>query len=513
MRISLRNVATLGVVTVVGLSAGCLPRPEPDPPAAIVGGVTLAQLASFDDAPYSSFGKWGSHEAFSSPTLGDVTTRGAGAEIVVGGMDGAVRVFSYDGALLGRYHAASGSIQGSPTLANLFGGPELEIIVTTIPPLGSGGAGLGSVIVFDGEGNRLFERTVGGAAANGIFGTPAVGDLDNDGVPEIVVGAWNHNVYAWRLDGSLMPGFPAIVYDTVWSSPTIADLNGDGWKEIVVGGDMDGGNPASWIFGIPQGGVLWVIPHDGDLRTRRTQWGIDPNTYFPGFPKHVPGQVVWSSPSVADIDLDGMLDVVVGTGLNYPGGAGSNVHAWNANGSPKAGFPVRTGGPVMASPALGDLSVDHYGLELAVISDDGVVSVFASDGTRIWAQCNMDDRTSCAPARGHHGSVAIADVNGDGRQEVISPAEHWLRVFNGRNGSILAQDDMDGSTWVPVSTPLIGADASGARIYVAATKNVVNDGAPGIGDHLRIYRWSTGQPMGTSDWPMFRRDAQHSGRR
>lgn len=513
-----RSLVACSLLTLAPL--GCVTSTPPDPPAVLTpfpsagqpGGASITQLSAFQDAPYTSFGKGSGHEAFSSPALGDVTSRGSGGEIVVGGMDGSVRVFGHDGALLGRYFAAAGSIESSPVLVNLYGDAHLEIVVATVAPEGSGSNGLGHVVVFDGEGNRYFDQVGGGASVNGFFGTPAIGDIDNDGALEIIEGGWNQYLYAWNLDGSLVPGFPVFLYDTIWSSPTLADINGDGWLEIIIGGDMDGSNLASPLFGLPEGGLLWVIPHDGATRAVPTAHGLDPHSFYPGYPKYVPGQVVWSSPSVADIDSDGMLDIIVGTGLNWGGGRGSNLYAWNADGTNKIGWPVLTGDAVMASPALGELSPETPGLEVAIIAQDGVVSVFSAGGKRIWAQCNMDDRNSCARGRGHHGTVSIADINNDGVQEIVSPAEHWLRIFDGRNGALRSDVVFEGGTWVPVAAPLITADSGGTRIYVSATLNSANDGAPGVGDTLKVYRWSVGAPLGRADWPMFRHDALRTGR-
>lgn len=517
-----RSAVLVGVSLLVLVPSACvLNAAPPDAPAALVsfpaagqpGGASVQPLSAFSDSRYTSFGKGSGHEAFSSPALGNVTSRGAGQELVIGGMDGSVRVFSHEGALLGRYFAAEGSIEASPVLVDLFGDGHVEIVVATIPPAGSGSNGLGHVVVFDGEGNRLFDQAAGGASVNGFFGTPAVGDIDNDGVPEIVEGGWNQYLYAWHLDGSLVSGFPVFLYDTMWSSPTLADINGDGYLEIIIGGDMDGSNRASTVFGLPEGGLLWVIPHDGMTHAVPTANGLEPHSFYPGYPKYVPGQVVWSSPSVSDIDGDGMLDIVVGTGLNWGDGRGSRVYAWNADGTNKVGFPAATGDAVMASPAIGELDPAQAGYEIAVIAQDGVVTVFSAGGKRLWAQCNMDDRTSCKQGRGHHGTVSIADVNGDGVQEVVSPAEHWLRIFDGRTGSLRADVVLEGGTWVPVAAPLIAAEPDGtARIYVAATLNAVNDGVPGVGDQLKVYRWTTNAPLGRADWPMFRHDPQRTGK-
>ena len=60
-------------------------------------------------------------------------------------------------------------------------------------------------------------------------------------------------VYAWRFDGTPVPGFPpdswlAVPFpadpeyrgklgDTIWSSPALADLDRDGYLEVIIGSD------------------------------------------------------------------------------------------------------------------------------------------------------------------------------------------------------------------------------------------------------------------------------------
>ncbi|HEV8574510.1 MAG TPA: S8 family serine peptidase, partial [Dehalococcoidia bacterium] len=85
--------------------------------------------------------------------------------------------------------------------------------------------------------------------SHGGFSTPAVGDLDRDGYPEIV-GANGEKVYAVSGSGTLLPGFPVSINPAfsapplrtktnhlktaIFSSPVLADLDLDGRLDIIV---------------------------------------------------------------------------------------------------------------------------------------------------------------------------------------------------------------------------------------------------------------------------------------
>ena len=68
-----------------------------------------------------------------------------------------------------------------------------------------------------------------------VHGPPVVADADGDGEPEIILGSYDHHVYCFEFDGSLVPGWPVMVEDAVSGAIALAELDGDGEKELVVG--------------------------------------------------------------------------------------------------------------------------------------------------------------------------------------------------------------------------------------------------------------------------------------
>jgi MYXO-CTERM domain-containing protein len=142
----------------------------------------------------------------------------------------------------------------------------------------------------------------------------AFGDVNNDGVPDVVSGGagfgfaeafagsgervdFDHHVGAW--DGTTnkyLPGFPQRVDDTqFFQNPIVADVDGDGKPEVIVGS-----------------GGYYLHAWNED--------GVEPE----GWPKFTGGWII-SSATVGDIDGDGTLEVATAT-------RGGWLFAWHTTG-------------------------------------------------------------------------------------------------------------------------------------------------------------------------------------
>jgi len=209
---------------------------------------------------------------------------------------------------------------------------------------------------------------------------PAVADLDGDGSPEVVASNNSHQIFVFRADGTTLPGWPKNV-GGVFTSLAVDDINGDGQKEIVAAVD----------------GRLVALSAQGN--------------YLPGFPVH-PGAFLLP-PAIADLDGDGQKEIV-GAGDTGP----TKLFVFNSNGTVRAGWP-RLVNPTLASnllspsqPVLGDLDRDGD-IEIVMGSADGKVYAFQHDGADLpgWPSATKAARVN-APA--------IGDIDGDGSPEVVA---------------------------------------------------------------------------------------------
>ena len=119
------------------------------------------------------------------------------------------------------------SILSSPALADIDSDSELELIIT----------GNNKLWAFNGNLSLVanFPVTIDGQNPVGqILSSPVVGDVDGDGLPDIVFGAPNGLVYGYHGDGSLVDGFPLSTGGSVNSTPVIADVIPGGPIEIVA---------------------------------------------------------------------------------------------------------------------------------------------------------------------------------------------------------------------------------------------------------------------------------------
>ena len=128
----------------------------------------------------------------------------------------------------------------------------------------------------------------------------------------------------------------------LFRSPVVATLDGDPYPQIIFGYDC-AGVPGQDCYTTYHrgGGYVTALKHTGQVAA--------------GWPRFVPGQVVWSTPAVGDLYGDGRKEVVVGTGLYWAAPAGNQVLAFDSHGKTLVGFPVAVNGRTFSSPALGDV--------------------------------------------------------------------------------------------------------------------------------------------------------------
>jgi hypothetical protein len=369
----------------------------------------------------------------------------------------------------GSYYAAG------PTIADIDGGePEIIGLSWGTNPNPSLPGDSMMVIVFDKEGN--VKPGWPQPTLTSVWSSAAVGDVDGVGDKEIVFGSNGNQVYAFHADGTeLLDGDnnPATVgvFRTVgnsfnFSTPAIADLDNDGVKDIIYGSS------------------------DGFLYA----WHAD-STNVPGFPVNLHGAIT-ASPAVGYLDgpSDTQLDIVVPT-------ATDSLFVLGANGARRAGYPKNiefSGTSKVPSPALADMNNDGF-LDIVVASTGGGIYVYQHNGFFLVPWLNA--RYSAMTSYSSESSPVVADINGDGKPDVVmGDEEKNLAALS--NGTMLPGFPIVLNGEVRGTPGLCDCDGDGMSEIVLADWD------------RNLYMWDYDFPFSPGHvppWPQFHHDAARTG--
>ncbi|MEO0086248.1 MAG: VCBS repeat-containing protein, partial [candidate division WOR-3 bacterium] len=311
--------------------------------------------------------------------------------------DGPVYLFTENGTVKTGwpFRGRGGQFNEAPTLADVDNDDTLEVIIAE--RLWPGG--FLYVLRHDGRvQSGVWPCSLDHVPATGA----AVGDLDGDGTVEIVQASYN-SLYVLSATGALRPGWPVTMPDNRnWSyqSPALADIDGDDTLEIITAMHKEGG-------------ACYVFRHDGTIQPG---W---PNTY---------SRWTYCPPTVCDLYRNHDLKVVCGVSAGVSG-VSDVAYAYAADGGTLPGFPFvsQTGSN---EPNLTVADIDGDG-DMEILITSNLITSADSLGY-IYALHHDGSQVAGFPLRPwgftYLNGPNVADVNGDDSLDIVAVSAHGNRL-------------------------------------------------------------------------------------
>lgn len=315
----------------------------------------------------------------------------------------------------------------APNLADINGDGKQEIFLTT--GVGDQRDSIGAILSFNNQGEELYDidhnpTTISGFANLHISMTctPAIGDIDNDGIIEVVVATRcdkndsNYKLCVYKNVDADNDGTPDLAWEHIpldfknFNGVVLADLDDNGTLEIIAPNQgRNGNNTHVEVFN-----CLGTLLYDISI----------PPTY------NIDQKAV-TMPIVADLDNDGHKEIVFG----LEGG----VYSWSTHNTPQLFTLVsynqsnveRTDCPVIAADIDGDGDLEI--LYMAIKNGNGYVRAINSDGTSV---TNWNGDTHFVPLSNTSMDwswppyFCVADINKDGSIEVFVADGGILKIWD-----------------------------------------------------------------------------------
>ncbi len=317
----------------------------------------------------------------------------------------------------------------------------------------------------------------------------AVGDVDADGRLDLTTANPLPDTVAVLLgngDGS----FQGPQFFPVGSDPSfvvVSDVNADGRLDVVA---VNGGNSSPWY----NNGSVSVLLGNGD--------GM-----FQGAHNYLAGDGPLSV-AVSDINADGRSDLVVGNGL----GLSVSVLLGNGDGSFE-NVPHFVAGSRPSSVAVADVNGDSR-LDL-VVANEGTCCLYSDSSVSVLLG-NGDGTFQAArffSAGGRPMSVAVGDVNGDGRLDlaVANALTDNVSVLLG-NGDGSFQNARNFATGRFPSSVAVGDVNGDTRLDLAVANNGTRNVSVLLGNGNGSFQNARNFPTVTPPWSLVMADLNTDGR-
>jgi MYXO-CTERM domain-containing protein len=389
-------------------------------------------------------------------------------------------------------------------VGNLDGEPNLEILAT--------GLALGPLLAFEDDGSGVRGWPVWEPGFGAAY--PALGKLTaSPGLQ--VVASYRDDGAGVAYDGSgvVLPGWPVYPEAASRRPPLVADVDGDGFGEVFLAGGAfradggavnPGGGPATGsnspaaadLLGDGTIEILYASEPIGGVVDLRV---VHPDgSPVAGFPVSFFGRED-TCPVVGDVDGDGAREIVVVGGTT----ATIGVLIYDVDGTLEREVQVAADG----APALADLNGD--GILEIVLQSNGALAVVRGEGDLLpgWPVAPLGDWMG-------NSSPVVGDVDGDGRPDVVFTTQFPADTSNG----FLHVYGADGVSHPrfpkalkigPGATPAIADIDLDGRNEIVVTGDFW-DGSRGFFDKVWVFDLG-GPAHGPVLWGQFMGNAQHTG--